>query len=237
MNTSTQSDSSQRKHPTGVLTLTAIAVLAVGFFAYHFLDSSTGQTTQPETITTNSTPDPMFAEQATSDSAAKPASVANTQAEHSTATPDTSINNTTTATQTDVIDDDAPTATNIARENQAIQTQYLREALPGNEMVPFERTPEEAEALMAEFQEHNELRQKIESGEATEEDQLRFYELRASKLEDEIELIKLCQDVQANALDAGEETAPTLCQNASANGEQRLQELQEMLAELEKKYL
>ncbi|MGB3622455.1 hypothetical protein FT643_05460 [Ketobacter sp. MCCC 1A13808] len=230
MSTPEQSNSPAKKPMLLLLTVTALGVGVVCYTAF-------GTNKNAEPITESATTTQPGAAVVTDD---KRTPGTHEQIASSIRVPENDDSNRALAISTGSMADnnaDQPSVTDIARENQAVQTQYLREVLPDNDLIPFERTPQEVETMMAEFQEHSALQKKIEAGEATETDQLRFYELRASKLEDEIELIKLCQDVQANTLDADEETAPTLCANATAKGSQRLQQLEEMLAELEHKYL
>lgn len=232
MNAPTHHNSFHHKKSLMIAVLVIISAMAIGIAYYALFGFNSGQPAAADSAQISepvaSNPAVKLNEPFSSLEAAYDNATLSTTADHTTSNSSTS--------QTDLTYTDAAETTDIARDNQAMQTQYLHEALPDNDMIPFERTQQEAEAMIAQLREHSELTQKIEAGEATAEDQMRLYELRASKLEDEIELIRLCQDVQANSLDLGEQTAPTLCANATANSEQRLQELEEMLAELEKKY-
>lgn len=121
-------------------------------------------------------------------------------------------------------DDDQPEERSLAVRREL---EYLREALPGNLVVPAEKTVAEVDALFAEFEEYQALAARVDKGIATAEERSRYVEIRTARYEEEMALIYLCNDVAASA-----DAAP-LCANVAASGEQRLGDIQESLQALQ----
>lgn len=107
------------------------------------------------------------------------------------------------------------------------ELEYLREALPGNRVVPAEKTAAEVDALFAEFEEYQALAERVAKGIATAEEKSRYVEIRTAKYEEEMALIYLCNDVAASA-----DAAP-LCANMAAGSERRLADIQKSLQALQ----
>lgn len=107
------------------------------------------------------------------------------------------------------------------------ELEYLKEALPGNLVVPAEKTPAEVEALFAEFDEYQALARRMEEGTASAEERSRYYDIRMAKFQEEIALINLCNDVLVN------QTSTPLCANIAATSAERLADIEKSMQALE----
>jgi len=136
--------------------------------------------------------------------------------------------------ETDATDPEAPDTGTLARREEL---QYLQEVLPDNLMIPAEKTPEQVDALFAEFEQHRQLQELINSGKATQEDRERYYELRMKKYDEEIALINLCNDVASNSMASADERQAQLCSHIADSSEQRLQVINESIEALEQQVL
>ena len=126
----------------------------------------------------------------------------------------------------DVLTDDADdqnAEADLARQER----EYLKEALPGNLVVPAEKTAAEVDALFAEFEEYQALAARMEDGTAAAEERSRYYEIRMTKFQEEIALINMCNDVAASQFSA------PLCANVAANSAERLAEIEKSMQALE----
>ena len=121
-------------------------------------------------------------------------------------------------------DGDQPEESSLLAQREL---EYLREALPGNRVVPAEKTAAEVDALFAEFEEYQALAERVAKGIATAEEKSRYVEIRTAKYEEEMALIYLCNDVAASA-----DAAP-LCANMAAGSERRLADIQKSLQALQ----
>lgn len=110
----------------------------------------------------------------------------------------------------------------------------LKEALPGNQLIPFERTQEEVEALFAVAQELGTIRESIGNNTATPEDRQRYLDFVGQQFDDEIELIDFCNEIMADPNNA---TSRELCGQLSEMGEQRIQEIEGEREELRKRIM
>lgn len=205
-----------------------VAAIAVGAAGYHFSQPTTAVDIQP-------TAEPGDA-QPTSQSVTNSPTVAkgsSALADTKSKSDDNRMNDRINQSEnpTDTVSD-----TQIAREQHAQQMQYIKEIAPDNSMIPVEKTQEEAEQMLAEMKEFHDLRVKIENEEATQQDKQRYYDIHAGKIEEELEFIRLCQDVAANTLNEPD-AMPTTCTHVAEKGDQRARELQKTLQELGEKYL
>lgn len=107
------------------------------------------------------------------------------------------------------------------------ELEYLKEALPGNLVVPAEKTASEVETLFAEFDEYQALATRMDEGTASEEERSRYYDIRMTKFQEEIALINMCTDLAAS-----QESAP-LCANMAANSAERLADIEKSMQTLE----
>lgn len=114
------------------------------------------------------------------------------------------------------------------------EIQQLKEALPNNILVPFERTQEEAEELLAVGQELTLIRESIENNTATYEDRQRYLDIVSRQFDDEIELINYCSEVAA---DSNTGVPNGLCSSVSEHGDQRLEEIEKMREDLRKEIM
>lgn len=119
------------------------------------------------------------------------------------------------------------------RAIQRQQLQYLKEINPHNLMVPTEKTDQEVEQMLAEMELHRTLQQRIDDNTASDEERQQYVALHRQKLQEELELIRLCEDVAANSLEAEEVHQAQLCTRIVAAREQRLQAIEESLLALD----
>lgn len=109
-------------------------------------------------------------------------------------------------------------------EMRAKEIQHLKEALPNNFLIPYDRTPEEAEELMAYAQEVsqelNTIRESIDNNTATSEERQRYFDLVSKQYDDEIELINYCNDMVA---DPNGDNPVNLCGQILESADQQLQ--------------
>ena len=134
-------------------------------------------------------------------------------------------------------DDDMNTIDDSATLARREELQYLQEVLPDNLMIPTEKSAQQVEQLLAEFEEHRQLQQRITSGEADAAERERYYQLRMQEYDEEIALIDQCKDVAANSLSSEEERNAQLCTYVAASSEERLQVIHESIVELEQQIL
>lgn len=106
------------------------------------------------------------------------------------------------------------------------ELEYLREALPGNLVVPAEKTAAEVDALFAEFEEYQALAQRVEEGAASAGERARYTDIRMIKFREEIALIDMCRDLAAR-----QESAP-LCANMAEHSEERLADIEKSMQAL-----
>lgn len=126
------------------------------------------------------------------------------------------------------MDDDDPAKRHIK------EVQYLQKALPGNMMVPAEKSEQEVNQLFADAEEQNAIEQKLANDMATAEEKERYYNLRARQLDDEAELINYCNDVLASSDD---DIPYELCSDVAQGSYERLQEIENTRAKLRKELL
>lgn len=119
------------------------------------------------------------------------------------------------------------------RAVQQQQLQYLKEINPDNLMIPTEKTDQEVEQMLAEMELHRTLQQRIDDNSATDEERQQYVALHRQKLQDELELIRLCEDVAANSLEAEEIQQAQLCTRIMEARDQRLQVIEASLLELD----
>lgn len=119
------------------------------------------------------------------------------------------------------------------RAVQRQQLQYLKEINPDNLMIPTEKTDQEVEQMLAEMELHRALQQRIDDNSATDEERQQYVALHRQKLQDELELIRLCEDVAANSLEAEEIQQAQLCTRIMEARDQRLQVIEASLLELD----
>ena len=119
------------------------------------------------------------------------------------------------------------------RAVQRQQLQYLKEINPDNLMIPTEKTDQEVEQMLAEMELHRTLQQRIDNNSATDEERQQYVALHRQKLQDELELIRLCEDVAANSLEAEEIQQAQLCTRIMEARDQRLQVIEASLLELD----
>lgn len=110
----------------------------------------------------------------------------------------------------------------------------LREALPNNILIPFERTPEEVEALMADAQEVGAITQAIEENTATLEERQRYMDIVSKQFDDEIELINYCNDMSG---DPSYDIPEGICKQVVMQSDERLEEIEKIREELRKKIM
>lgn len=119
-------------------------------------------------------------------------------------------------------------------EMRTEEIEGLKEALPGNQLIPFERTQEEVEALFAVAQELGAISESIENNTATPEDRQRYLDIVAQQFDDEIELIDYCNEMMTDPNNA---ISLELCGQLSKMGEERIQEIEGAREELRKKVM
>lgn len=146
--------------------------------------------------------------------------------------PGVSEESTTIAGHEQSVDIDAVPADGTDDQSEEInparrELEYLKEALPGNLVVPAEKTAAEVDDLFAEFDEYQALVTRMEEGSASAEDRSRYYEIRMTKFQEEIALINMCNDLAAN-----QESAP-LCANMAASSAERLADIEKSMQALE----
>lgn len=81
------------------------------------------------------------------------------------------------------------------------EIQQLREALPGNMLVPGHKTEEERNAIYAAIEEQRKIQNLIQNNRAAPSDKQRYYDLQAKRFEDEIELVNHCKEMLSNIND------------------------------------
>lgn len=75
-----------------------------------------------------------------------------------------------------------------------VEIQQLKEALPGNMMVPGNKSEMERNVIYADMKEQYKLQDLIQNDQATDDERQRYYDLQAKRFEDEIELIQYCKE-------------------------------------------
>lgn len=113
------------------------------------------------------------------------------------------------------------------------ELQYLQEVMPYSLMIPNEKTELEAERMLGEMELHRDLKQRIDDHSATPEERQQYVDLHREKLEEELVLIQLCQDVSTNSLDSDSTQSALLCTHIAHSAEQRLQVIEETMMELD----
>lgn len=117
------------------------------------------------------------------------------------------------------------------------ELQYLQEVQPDSLMIPQDKSPQQLDALWSEFQHYHALQQRIDAGSATDADREQYYAIRMAKYEEEKALIELCNDVAANAPADPDSEQATLCTHMAAASAERLQVIEDSIAELEQQLL
>jgi len=133
-----------------------------------------------------------------------------------------------TETETDL--DQSHESENEARRQQL---QYLQEVLPHTLMIPTEKTEAEIDQMMAELEQHRTLQQRIDENSATLDERFEYVELHRRKLEEEKELIQLCENEAANSLASAAEQNAQLCTHMAESATERLRIIEELLLELD----
>ena len=111
----------------------------------------------------------------------------------------------------------------------------LREALPGNQLLP-EKTPKERRYELKKEQDARDLMVLIRNGEATERDLEHMYTLTADRYRDEIEAIEFCEENLREAA-AGDDPPLDFCMNINAsNAAVRRKVNEDALASLKRAY-
>lgn len=109
-------------------------------------------------------------------------------------------------------------------EMRAKEIQHLKEALPNNFLIPYDRTPEEAEELLAYAQEVsqelNTIKESIDNNTATSEERQRYFDIISKQFDDEIELINYCNDMVA---DPNGDNPVNLCGQILESADQQIQ--------------
>lgn len=113
------------------------------------------------------------------------------------------------------------------------ELQYLQEVMPYSLMIPNEKSELEAERMLGEMELHRDLKQRIDDRSATPEERQQYVDLHKLKLEEELALIQLCQDVSTNSLDSDSTQSALLCTHIAHSAEQRLQVIEETMMELD----
>lgn len=121
----------------------------------------------------------------------------------------------------------------ITRTAYQQQLQYLREITPDNRLIPTEKTDWEVEQMLAEMERHRTLQQRMDDHTATPEEQQEYVALHRYTLEDELELVRLCEDVAANSLEPDTIQQAQLCRHVLAAAPQRLPVIEAKLMELD----
>ena len=75
------------------------------------------------------------------------------------------------------------------------EIRQLKEALPGNVMIPGKKTEEELDQMLESIKKQQYIQDLINEGEASGDDLRRYYELQAKRYEDEIALIDYCDQI------------------------------------------
>ncbi|AUM12174.1 hypothetical protein Kalk_07015 [Ketobacter alkanivorans] len=133
-----------------------------------------------------------------------------------------------TETETDL--DQSHESENEARRQQL---QYLQEVLPHTLMIPTEKTEAEIDQMMAELEQHRTLQQRIDDNSATLDERFEYVELHRRKLEEEKELIQLCENEAANSLASAAEQNAQLCTHMAESATERLRIIEDLLLELD----
>jgi len=120
-------------------------------------------------------------------------------------------------------------------ENEARrqQLQYLQEVLPHTLMIPTEKTEADIDQMMAELEQHRTLQKKIDGNSATLDERMEYVELHRQKLEEEKELIQLCENEAANSLASAAEQNAQLCTHMAELAAERLRIIEDSLLELD----
>ena len=135
---------------------------------------------------------------------------------------------------TDFSEAEEPDPAILARRQEI---QFLQEALPDNRMLPLDKTPEQLDAMWAEFQQFHHLQQRMDAGQASVEEVEQYYAIRMAKYEEEKALLELCDSVATNSLAQPTEQEALLCQHMAAGSTERLQVIEDAIAELEQQRL
>lgn len=129
--------------------------------------------------------------------------------------------------------DDQAAEDEYSRNARHQELQYLQEVMPNSLMIPNEKTELEAERMLGEMELHRDLQQRIDDHSATPEERQQYVDLHKEKLEEELALIQLCQDVSTNSLDSDSTQSALLCTHIAQSAEQRLQVIEETMIELD----
>jgi hypothetical protein len=108
------------------------------------------------------------------------------------------------------------------RKAKEHEISLLKEALPGNIMLPVEKTEEELDQQLESIIEQQELQALIDNQEATESDLQRYYKLQAKHFEDEIALIDYCNQIILEN-QPGDNTLYPFCMTVSEKSSEKRQ--------------
>lgn len=125
---------------------------------------------------------------------------------------------------------------NVHKRLEEREIQLLRDALPGNMMLPGIRTATELNNAVEDIKEQQHLQTLIESGKATANDLRRYYDLRAKHFEDELSLIEYCDKVLSTA-DSEEDLPYSFCMEISVNSAEVRRANEASLAKLRQDFL
>ena len=81
----------------------------------------------------------------------------------------------------------------------------LREALPGNMIVPGRRTREEEKEILGNIESHQYYYKLIQDGKETEDDLKKFYEVSVKQYQDELDLLDYCESNLRESRTSGEQ--------------------------------
>lgn len=216
---------------TKSLVLLAIGVIATGAISYRLLDTPV----EPQPVAKHDVTDGK----STVDSE----SLADNQILHSDVVFSTAPTRTAITEDETVLEETDITQNNFAEMQQPDsetlrtarqqQLQYLKEVHPDNLMIPTEKSEQEVEQMLADMELHRSLQQHIDDNTATAEERQAYVALHRQKLEEERELIYLCEDVATNSLESEAIQQAQLCTHVAVAKEQRLQIIEATLLELE----
>jgi hypothetical protein len=101
-----------------------------------------------------------------------------------------------------------------------LEIRLLKEALPGNIMLPGEKTEEELNQGLESIMEQQHIQALIDRQEATEHDLQRYYDLQAKVFEDEIALIDYCNQMVFED-QPGDDTSNPFCKSVSVEASEK----------------
>ena len=123
-----------------------------------------------------------------------------------------------------------PHEPNMEERIRAKELSILREALPGNIMVPGIRNPDEIRERSADIDDQVYLRNLIKKREATEEDFKEYYELQLKQHHDQLAVLDFCEKQISGAREQGKPPM-MFCSNVDATNPARMREMTEIAME------